>query len=401
VIEMKKLPRVSQRFIRYIKINTQANPLAQESPSSPGQMQLAELLVRELEAMGAAEVELTPHGVVLATIPGASQTIGLLAHLDTSPQAPGGPVNPMVHEYRGGEIVLPYGRIANPILEKAVGCQVITSDGSTLLGADNKAGIAAIMEAAERLLAEPAENHATVRIAFTPDEELGRGTDHLDLNSFGVKAAYTVDGGSLGELEWENFYAQNLKIAIEGRSIHPGSAYGRMVNAVRLAGVFCASLPATALPETTRERAGFIHVDAVRGDVERTELDVIIRDFTREGLAEKRKLVENLLAGIVTAPGSFHLQEAGGYLNMKAAVAAQPKALELARQAMERVGVEPVEKPIRGGTDGAKLAEAGIPCPNLFTGGGDFHSRAEWLVAQWHELAVEVLVELTRLWKDS
>ncbi len=294
---------------------------------------------------------------------------------------------------------MPSGEVDHPLLAEAVGCTVITSDGSTLLGADDKAGIAAIMDAAQRLLAEP-EEHATVRIAFTPDEELGRGTDHLDVAKFGVSAAYTVDGGALGELEWENFYAQNLRIVIQGKSSHTGDAKGRMVNAVRLAGNFASSLPAVALPETTAGREGFIHVDSIRGSVEEAELEVLLRDFSSQGLAQKRSLVENLLAGIVPEPGSYRVEETGGYLNMKEAVAKNPQVVELARQAMKRVGVVPWEKPIRGGTDGAMLAKAGLPCPNLFTGGVDPHSRSEWLVAQWLQRAADVVVTIARLWGE-
>ena len=395
---MKNLPRVVERFLRYTQINTQADPL-KASPSSKGQWELAQVLVEELKEMGAEDIELTSRGVVLATIPGRGPAVGFLAHLDTSPEAPGGPVKPLLHEYQGGKIVLPSGEVDHPLLAEAVGCTVITSDGSTLLGADDKAGIAAIMDAAQRLLAEP-EDHATVRIAFTPDEELGRGTDHLDLARFAVSAAYTVDGGALGELEWENFYAQNFRIVIQGRSSHTGDAKGRMVNAVRLAGNFASSLPAVSLPETTADREGFIHVNSIRGSVEEAELEVLLRDFTCQGLARKRSLVENLLAAIVPEPGSYRVEETGGYLNMKEVVMKNPKVVELARQAMKIVGVEPWEKPIRGGTDGAMLAKAGLPCPNLFTGGVDPHSRSEWLVAQWLEKAADVVVTLARLWSE-
>jgi len=398
-MKMKNLPRAAERFLRYVQINSQADPLCTESPSSKGQWELAQVLVEELAQMGARDIELTPQGVVLATIPGREPAVGFLAHLDTSPAAPGGPVKPLLHEYQGGKIILPSGEVDHPLLAEAVGCTVITSDGSTLLGADDKAGIAAIMDAAQRLLAEP-EEHATVRIAFTPDEELGRGTDHLDVAKFGVSAAYTVDGGALGELEWENFYAQNLRIVIQGKSSHTGDAKGRMVNAVRLAGNFASSLPAVALPETTAGREGFIHVDSIRGSVEEAELEVLLRDFSSQGLAQKRSLVENLLAGIVPEPGSYRVEETGGYLNMKEAVAKNPQVVELARQAMKRVGVVPWEKPIRGGTDGAMLAKAGLPCPNLFTGGVDPHSRSEWLVAQWLQRAADVVVTIARLWGE-
>lgn len=395
---MENLPDVAQRFLRYVQLNTQADPRSQRSPSSTGQWDLAQVLAEELRAMGAVAVEVTQHGIVLATIAGGGPTVGFLAHLDTSPQAPGEQVKPMVHYYQGGKIDLPYGEVDHPLLAQALGCNVITTDGSTLLGADDKAGIAAIMDAAQRLLAEPEKLHATVRIAFTPDEELGRGTEHLDLGQFDVDAAYTVDGGFLGELEWENFYAQNLRIVIQGKSSHPGEARGRMVNAVRLAGVFIGSLPATALPETTDGMAGFIHLDNIRGDVEEAELEIILRDFSRQGLAQKRTWVEKLLAGIVGAEGSYRIEETGGYINMKEAVAKNPQVVELAKRAMENVGVRPLEKPIRGGTDGAKLAEAGLACPNLFTGGIDPHSRTEWLAVEWLQKSADVVVELARLW---
>ncbi len=395
---MKDLPSAAQRFFEYVQIDTQSRADSERSPSSAGQLQLAQTLAGQLRALGAAAVEVTAEGVVLATIPGVGRTVGFLAHLDTSPQAPGGPVKPLLHHYHGGVIALPYGQIDHPLLRQAMDCRIITSDGSTLLGADDKAGIAAIMTAAAQLLAEPAARHAQVRIAFTPDEELGRGTQSLDLESFGAQVAYTVDGGPLGQLEWENFYARNLRITIEGKSIHPGDAFGKLVNAVRLAGVFCSSLPAAALPETTCDRAGFIHVDGIRGDVEEAVLEVIVRDFTRQGLDSKCQAVQNLLAGIIAEPGSYRIEQTGGYLNMKEVISAQPQVLALARQAMESVGVEPKESPIRGGTDGAKLAEAGLACPNLFTGGVNFHSRTEWLVVEWLEKAAAVVAELARLW---
>jgi tripeptide aminopeptidase len=397
---MEKLPSVAQRFLKYVQVNTQADPASQSCPSSQGQCELAEILAQELRQMGAEDVEIQ-HGIVLATIQGTAPTIGFLAHLDTSPQAPGGPVKPIIHNYQGGHLVLPAGKIDHPLLERAVGCRIITSDGNTLLGADDKAGIAAIMDAASRLLSEPPHSHARVRIAFTPDEEIGRGTEHLDFDKFGVSAAYTVDGGPPGELECENFYAQNLRIVIQGRSSHPGSAFGRMVNALRLAGVFISSLPATALPETTKDRQGFIHVDSIKADVEEAVMEVILRDFSPQGLAQKRTAVENLLSGIVGPSGSWQVEETGGYLNMKEAVAKNPKVLELAGQAMEKVGVSPEELPIRGGTDGAKLAEAGLACPNLFTGGVDPHSRGEWLAVEWLQSSSSVLVELARLWGSS
>ena len=397
------------KFLRYVQVDSPSAEGVSEVPSTPEQWEMARLLRDELERLGLQEVQLDEHGLVTATLPGnvPGPAVGLIAHYDTFPGVPGRGVRPVVHRsYDGGDIQLPAGPVLSPreqpALLRCVGHDLVTSDGSTLLGADDKAGVAEIMEALCRLIREPDRRRPTVRVAFTPDEETGRGVAHLDVARFGCVAAYTLDGSGAGELSGDNFDARNLRVVIEGRSAHTGTARGRMVNAVRLAAEFIAQTPATLLPETTLGREGFIHVDAVEGNMERVTLKVALRDFTLEGLERLQRLVEHALQGLeLRYPGARTAVEVtGGYSNMARRLAAHPEVMELAREAIRRTGLEVVEVPIRGGTDGARLTEEGLPTPNLFTGGMNYHSRTEWASVQWMELAVQTVLNLLDLWAE-
>lgn len=403
---------VVAKFLRYVQVETTSAEEPQTIPSTPGQWELARMLAAELQAMGLTDVEVDEHAFVTATLParGAEHApvIGFLAHMDTSPAAPGRNVKPILHRaYPGGPIQLPAGPVLReeeqPLLREVIGHDLITSSGDTLLGADNKAGIAVIMEALARLLRDPSHIHGTLRIAFTPDEENGSGIALFDPARFGVVAAYTVDGGPLGELEWENFNALNLRVVIEGRAAHTGTARGTMINSLHLAAQLIGSVPATARPETTLGREGFIHVDRIEGSVERVAMVWLLRDFTASGLDAKRQWLERAVEALRLAhPGCRITVEAlGGYRNMREVLETFPEVVERARQAYRDVGVEPVELPIRGGTDGAQLTHMGLPTPNLFTGGVNFHSRTEWVSVQWMEKAVEVLLALARRWAES
>jgi len=401
---------VVAKFLRYVQVDSPSGE-GEGVPTTPEQWDMARLLAEELKTLGLEDVRVDEHAIVTATLPGnrpGALAIGLLAHFDTFPGTPGRGVKPLVHRnYDGGEIRLPAGPVIrpeeHPALRRCVGHDIITSDGSTLLGADDKAGVAIIMEIVSRLIRDPELPHGPIRIGFTPDEETGKGIRQFDVAGFGAVAAYTFDGSALGEVECENFNARNLEVTVVGKSAHTGTAKGQMINAVALAAEFCTAIPATMRPETTQGYEGFIHVDAIRGSVEEVTMKILLRDFTDEGLAHKQAIVEGLLAGLEQRyPGArTSLRVTGGYRNMKAGVARDPRVLELALQAVRDAGLEPVVKPIRGGTDGAVLTEMGLPCPNLFTGGMNYHSRTEWASAQWMEKAVEVGLHLVRRWADQ
>jgi tripeptide aminopeptidase len=398
---------VVAKLLRYVQVDSPSGE-GPNVPSTPEQWEMARLLEAELKALGLTDVEVDDHAIVTATLPGnvpGAPVIGLLAHYDTYPGTPGRGVKPIVHRnYQGGEIALPAGPVLSPAthpgLDRCIGHDIITSDGSTLLGADDKAGVAEVMEVLCRLIKDPSLPRGDVRVGFTPDEEIGLGVDYFDVNRFGAAAAYTFDGGAVGEVECENFNAEDLRVTIIGKGAHTGSAKGVMINALHLAAEFIGTIPAHMRPETTAGYEGFIHPDAIRGNLEEVALKVLLRDFTDEGLAEKRAIVDGLLAGLRQRyPGCrTRVERINGYRNMKAAIDRNPKVLELALQAVRDAGVEPVVQPIRGGTDGATLSEKGLPTPNLFTGGMNAHSRTEWASAQWMEKAVEVGVRLVGLW---
>lgn len=405
-----------ERFLRYVQIDTQSREGSSTTPSTPGQLVLLHLLCDELQALGASEVEIDRHGYVMATLPATISgrdvpTIGFLAHVDTSPEMPGAGVKPLVHrKYDGRDLVLPddetmvLRRAEVPELERQMGNDIVTASGLTLLGADDKAGIAAIMAAAEHLLAHPEVSRGTVRIAFTPDEEIGRGADHFDVARFGAACAYTLDGGERGDLEYESFSADAMEVAFHGFNTHPGYAKGRMVNAVRAAAAFIDALPRERLsPETTAGYQGYIHPYIVEGGTERARVRVLLRDFDSRKLTEYRALVSaaaqdaaTLIAGV-----RVEISTEESYRNMREVLEQHPQVVEHATRAMRRAGIEPVIKPIRGGTDGSRLSFMGLPTPNLFTGQHNFHSRLEWVSAQDMDAAAEVIVHLCETWAGA
>lgn len=404
-----------ERFLRYSRIDTQSDERSRTTPSTPGQLVLLRLLNDELRALGAADVELDVHGYVMATLPatvrGPVPTIGFLAHVDTSPEMPGANVKPIVHRgYDGRDLVLPDDpsmvlRAAEDThLAAQVGCDIVTASGLTLLGSDDKAGVAAIMAAAEHLLAHPELPRGRVRVAFTPDEEIGRGADHFDVTRFDAAVAYTLDGGSRGELEYESFSADAVAVVFHGFNTHPGYAKGKMVNALRAAAAFVDALPRDRLsPETTAAYEGYVHPYIVEGGVEQTRVKVLLRDFETARLADHFALVASAAdAAVRKVPGvRVELARAESYRNMREVVERHPEAVEHAKAAMRRAGIEPVIKPIRGGTDGSRLSFMGLPTPNLFAGQHNFHSRLEWVSAQDMDAAAEVVVHLCAIWAGA
>ena len=403
------------RFLRYVTIDTRSDERSTSRPSTPGQLVLLQLLVAELQELGLEDAAIDQHGYVMATIPATSAKpdvpiIGFVAHVDTSPEMPGAGVQPIVHRaYDGRNLVLPDDASAvlrasdDPELAARIGDDIVTASGSTLLGADDKAGVAEIVAAAEYLARHPEVPHGTIRLAFTPDEEVGRGADRFDVQRFGAVCAYTLDGGSRGELEYESFSADAITVTFRGFNTHPGYAKGRMVNAIRVAGDFLAQLPRTELtPETTAGREGYLHPYQVDAAVERTSVKLLVRDFVTTALKGKEALVERLAREAVASwPGAsveFLVEES--YRNMREVLDAHPAVVENAREAIRRAGLQPVERPIRGGTDGSRLSFMGLPTPNLFAGEHNFHSRLEWVSAQDMDKAVEVIVHLARVWEE-
>jgi tripeptide aminopeptidase len=399
---------VVAKLLRYVQVDSPSSDSGEGVPSTPEQWNMARLLEAELKTLGLHNIKVDEHAIVTASLPGnvpGAPAIGLLGHFDTFPGTPGHGVKPQVHKnYNGGEINLPAGPTlspaSHPALAQCVGHDIITSDGSTLLGADDKAGVAEVMTVLCRLIADPSIKHGEVLVGFTPDEETGKGVALFDVASFKAVAAYTFDGSVAGEVESENFNAQNLRITICGRSAHTGTARGAMVNALQVAAEFISSIPANMRAETTSGYEGFIHPDSIQGNVEEVTIKALLRDFTEEGMAQKRAIVEGLLANLsLRYPGSkVSLDVTGGYKNMKAKVSKDPRVVDLAVQAVKAAGLQPLQKAIRGGTDGARLTEMGLPTPNLFTGGVNYHSRTEWASAQWMEKAVETGLHLVGLW---
>ena len=399
-----------ERFLRYVVIDTQAEVDSPTYPSTEKQLDLCRLLADELRAVGIADVELTEPGYVFATLPGTvdgAPTVGLIAHVDTTPDTPGTGVRPVVHRGWSGEPIRLPGDDTQvldptdmPALAERIGHDLVTSDGTTLLGADDKAGVAAIMTAVAHLLHDDAPR-ATARIAFTVDEEVGKGTDHFDLDAFGADFAYTFDGSGLGELEIETFSAYQLRLTIKGVGVHPGTAKGRLVNAVKLLADVVAALPRDTLsPETTEGREGYVHPMRLAGGAPEATVWFIARDHDDERLEEHVELVRTLAAEIVGKEphASFTLGVEEQYRNMRGALDRHPEIVEVAEEAIRRAGVEPVHTIIRGGTDGARLTEKGLPTPNLFTGGQHYHSLREWASLQDMAAAAATCVELVKLW---
>ena len=397
---------ITDRFLRYAAFDTQSDEAARTMPSTPGQMRFPESLTQELKALGLHDVSLDANGYVMATLPANTRrtevpVIGFIAHMDTSPDMSGRDVKPRIVTYTGGEIVLnePLGIVLSPDvfpeLNNYVGQELIVTDGTTLLGADDKAGVAAIVSAMEYLLTHPEVEHGTVRIAFTPDEEIGRGADRFDVARFGCFGAYTVDGGEIGELEYENFNAAQAVVTVRGRNIHPGSAKGRMINASLVAMQLNAMLPATERPETTEGREGFFHLTEMAGTVEEARLTYIIRDHDRTLFEKKKDMLREAVQGINKMhPECCTLDLRDQYYNMREVIDERPELIRWARQARAAAGVVPIERPIRGGTDGARLSFMGLPCPNLFAGGMNFHGRYEYLPIPSLRKSMETIVHL-------
>jgi len=402
---------VLERFLRYVRIDTQSDDDSETYPSTAKQRDLGKLLERELRELGLDDVELTEHGYVFATLPGSDgPTVGLIAHMDTSQDESGANVQPqVVRNWDGGDIVLPGDRDKvlraneNPILAGRVGHDIVTTDGTTLLGADDKAGVAEIMGAVAYLGAHPEIDHAPIRVGFTVDEEVGRGVDHFDIDAFGAAFAYTLDGAELGRIDDETFSASEVRIRIEGLSVHPGTSKGKMVNAIKLGAQLLGRLPKDdRSPETTDGREGFVHPTRFTGTTAEAELRFIARDFDAGKLAEHeqllRGLADELAAEEPRARISVSVDES--YHNMKKFLDRDPAVTEAADEAARRCNIEPWREPIRGGTDGAMLSARGLLTPNIYTGGQQFHSVLEWASVQDMAASAATIVELAKVWAE-
>ena len=405
-------PAARDRFVRYARVHTSSLEGSDSFPSTPQQWDLLRLLEQELLELGLEDVELDGHGYVTATLPPTVEhevpTIGFLAHVDTFPDVPGENVDPQVVVYEGGRLQLPGdAKVAldpaeSPELERHVGHELVTSDGTTLLGADDKAGIAEIVTAVAYLKDRPELPHGRIRVAFNPDEEIGAGTDHLDLDRLGCVAAYTLDGSTAGELEQESFNALQLTVVFRGVSTHTGTAKGKLVNPVRILADFVASLPRELAPETTEGYEGFVHPHVAQADAEQARCVLILRDHDW-GLLQQHEALTRRLAEEAAArfPGSsVELTVKEQYRNMKEFIDRDPRVMAAAEEAYRREGLEPKRVAIRGGTDGSRLSERGLPTPNLFTGGHDYHSRREWVCVRDMGSAAAVVVHLAQVWAE-
>ncbi|MFO7447531.1 MAG: peptidase T [Ignavibacteriaceae bacterium] len=403
------------RFLKYVKYDTQSDEESSSFPSTEKQKILLKDLAKELKAMGLKDAHMDEWGYVMATLPSNTDknvpVIGFISHADTSPAVTGENVNPQIHKnYQGGDIKLindPNQVIKaadNPDLKDMIGFDIITTDGTTLLGADNKAGVAEIMDAVNYFLTHPEVKHGTIKICFTPDEEVGRGTEKFDVKKFGAKYAYTVDGQTRGEVEYESFSADAVIIKIHGKNIHPGYAKGKMVNSLKAAAALLESLPKERLsPETTEAREGYIHCTTMNGMEELTTLKFIIRDFETAKLKEYENLLEELTKKAVEKfPGArYEFEVFEQYRNMREVLDNHPQVINFAREAMDRLNIKPISRPIRGGTDGSRLSFMGLPTPNIFAGEHSYHSKLEWVSIQDMEMAVKVIVEICRVWEEK
>jgi len=407
---------VLDRFLRYVQYDTRSDDGSTSVPSTPGQLAFQRDLVAELRAIGLTDADVDANGYVMATIPATTErpsvpAIGFIAHVDTSPEMPGAGVRPLVHaNYDGRDLVLPDDPTAVlrltdiPELAGQMGHDIVTASGTTLLGADDKAGVAEIVTAAEYLMSHPEIPHGVVRIAFTPDEEIGRGANHFDVARFGCACAYTLDGGGRGEVEAESFSADLMTLTFYGFNTHPGYAKGKMINAIKVAANFICRLPAGALsPESTEGHDGFVHPYVQQCGVDRTVVKLIVRDFETVGLAAKESLAAGLAREASTAfPGSrVDIAIDEQYRNMLGVLDQHPKVVAYAHEAIRRCGLPVVTRSIRGGTDGSRLSFMGLPTPNLFAGEHNFHSRLEWVSRQDMEKAVDVIVEVCRVWEEQ
>ncbi|AKD55152.1 peptidase T [Spirosoma radiotolerans] len=403
------------RFLRYVQIDTQSDPQSTTNPSTEKQKDLSRLLVHELLEMGISDAEIDEWGYVYATIPANTDkpnvpTICFCSHVDTSPDVTGAGVKPIIHEnWNGTDIILPDDpsqqiRVADhPDLQNQIGNDIITASGTTLLGADNKAGLAEIMDATHYLLTHPDVKHGRIRLLFTPDEEVGRGTEKVDIQKLGADFGYTIDGEALGTLEDETFSADAVKITIQGVSTHPGFAKGKLENALKIAADLLAALPKNALsPETTEAKEGFVHPTRMEGNQDKAVLEFIIRDFTETGLQEKETYLQNQLNDIMTEyrGSTAQLVVKEQYRNMKDVLDQHPAVVDNALEAIRRAGLSARRRSIRGGTDGSRLSFMGLPCPNIFAGEHAFHSRQEWVSVQDMQKAVAVIVNVAQVWEE-
>lgn len=400
---------LTNRFLRYVAVETTSNPDSETFPSAECEWNLLRMLAEELKAMG-IEANVDQYGYVMATIPSnlgeegkKVPAVGFIAHVDTAPDASGKDIKPQIIEnYKGGDIVLNERlgiKIAVkdfPEIEDYKGQTIITTDGTTLLGADDKAGVAEIMQMAQYIVEHPQFKHGEIKIGFTPDEEIGRGVDYFDVAKFGAKYAYTMDGGKIGELEFENFNAASAKIHIQGRNVHPGYAKNKMINAILIAMELNALLPVEQRPEYTQDYEGFFHVIGIKGAVEEADIQYIIRDHSMAKFKEKKRMMQEAVNFINTkfGEGTATLEMKDQYYNMREEVMPHKQIIDIAVKAMEDAGVKPVIQPIRGGTDGARLSFMGLPCPNIFAGGHNFHGKLEYLPVESMQKAYEVVLNI-------
>jgi len=400
------------RFLNYVKYDTQSAEESDTWPSTEKQKVLGKVLVQDLLDMGLSDAAMDDNGYVMATLPGnvdGVPTIGLIAHMDTSPDVSGKNVKPVIHKnYNGGDIELPAGIVIkedeNPKLKEQIGNDIVTSDGSTLLGADNKAGISEIFDAIHHLVQNPDIKHGTIKVAVTPDEEVGRGADKFDVEKFGADFAYTIDGESVGEVEDETFCADAVTTTIHGIMVHPGYAKNKLVNAVKIASEIVEKLPKDTLsPETTEGYEGYVHPYSINGGSDNITIKWLIRDFTVDGLKEKEDYLKSICDEVMKnhpkAELNFNVDEF--YRNMKYKLDDEPRVVDYALEAVKRSGIKPVRHAIRGGTDGARLSYMGLLTPNVFTGGHNFHSKTEWISVQDMQKAVQVILNLTQVWREK
>ncbi|CAH0120596.1 Peptidase T [Paenibacillus sp. CECT 9249] len=405
---------IIQRFTTYVKVDTQSNDESDACPTTLGQLELARMLVDELQEIGMEEVTMDENGYVMATLPSNTEkdvpTIGFLAHMDTATDFTGAGVNPQIVEnYDGNDIVL--NKALNVVLSPQdfpelagyIGHTLITTDGTTLLGADDKAGIAEIMTAMAHLIRHPEIKHGKIRVGFTPDEEIGRGPHRFDVAAFGARYAYTMDGGPLGELEYESFNAAEAKITVKGKNVHPGTAKGKMVNAAKIAMELHGKLPAQEAPEYTEGYEGFYHLVSISGNVEVTQMRYIIRDFDREKFNGRKSFMEKIVADLQTAYGAENiiLDMKDQYYNMREKIEPVKEIVDIAYEAMQNLGIRPIVNPIRGGTDGSQLSFMGLPTPNIFTGGENYHGKFEYVSVDNMVKATNVIIEIAKLFEQK
>ena len=403
------MQQLIDRFLSYVKIDTQSDPNSDTTPSTEKQWDLANELVNELEQIGLQDISIDDNAYIMATLPSNVNkkvpVIGFISHFDTTPDFSGTNVNPkIIEDYDGKDIILNKERniILSPDyfedLKQYKGQTLITTDGTTLLGADDKAGIAEIMTAMEYLVQHPEIKHGEIRIGFTPDEEIGRGAHKFDVEKFGAEWAYTMDGSQIGELEYENFNAASAKVAIEGKSVHPGYAKGKMINAISIANEFMGILPPEETPQNTSGKEGFFHIHHMKGEIEHAEFELIIRDHDKTHFEKRKDLIRKIATKLNQDYGNcIQLEIKDQYFNMREKVEPVYHVIEIAKEAMEELGITPIIKPIRGGTDGSQLSYMGLPCPNIFAGGHNFHGKYEYVPVESMQKAVEVIIKICEL----